>query len=204
MKKIVSLIVLIAVLVWTWSLINGARSGSAETHAGIQDRMRELIALTIKEKRPTAEGLEINKLWTESLNERQIQVHFSYQFLDKSESGEIVETSVEGEAELDKQSTENPQLEQWALTKVKINNDQLVFQEGIVITPNKPLEINTNLSTESTTENPNTSLEVEDKTDKKVETSEVDQSTNKAKSKTSATLPNTNKQVAPAATGTNK
>lgn len=141
MKKIVSLIVLVAVLVWTWSLINGARSGSAETHAGIQERMRELIAMTIKEKRPTAEGLEIDKLWTESTGAKQIQAHFSYKFLDKSESGEIVETSVEGDATLNKQDTDNPQLEQWALTQVKISNDQLVFQEGIIITPSKPLEL---------------------------------------------------------------
>lgn len=175
MKKIVSLIVLIAVLVWTWSLINGARSGSAETHAGIQERMRELIAFTIKEKRPTAEGLEIHKLWTESISGRQIQVHFSYKFLDKSESGEIVETSVDGNAELDKQSSDNPEIEQWALTNVKINNDQLVFQEGIIITPSKPLEI---------------------------KTPEVIEQPAETTTDESKTPPN--KQVAPTATGTNK
>ncbi len=182
MKKIASLIVFIALLVWTWSLINGARSGRAETHAGIQDRMRELIAFTIKEKRPTAEGLEIHKLWTESLNDRQIQVHFSYKFLDKSESGEIVETSVDGNAELDKQGSENTEIEQWALVNVKINNDQLDFQEGIIITPSKPLEIQ---PTQATT----TELSTE------AASTSANQHENNNPS---------NKQVAPAATGTNK
>ena len=62
MLKIVSLVTLIAGLVWTWTLFNSTSKMNTQTHAEIQSKLALLIEDTIKNKKPQSSDFQINQL----------------------------------------------------------------------------------------------------------------------------------------------
>lgn len=140
MKKILSLIVFVFALVWTWSLIHSATSVGFETHSGIQQRLNEMIEASLKKARPEAQNLEIFKLWTETLSNNKVRAVFAYKFSDKSESGEMVEQTVAGEAILYREPSDVENEDLWILQSVKTTNDSLIFAEGSLVTPDMDAE----------------------------------------------------------------
>ncbi|WP_413582786.1 hypothetical protein [Bdellovibrio sp. HCB288] len=134
MKKIVSVIVFVAALVWTWNVIHTNEAIGFETHAGIQTKLAELITNTLSAKKPNAKELRIDKLWTESLNDNKVRAVFSYKFTEISESGESLEQVIEGEAILHREPSED-KTDKWTLQSVKTTNDIVVFSEGSTVTP---------------------------------------------------------------------
>lgn len=135
MKKIVSLIVFVAALVWTWNVIHTSEAVGFETHSGIQLKLAELIKNTLASKKPNAKDLAITRLWTESLGENKVRAVFAYKFVDTSESGEALEQVIEGEAVLYREPSEDESVDKWTLQSVKTTNDIVVFTEGSTITP---------------------------------------------------------------------
>lgn len=135
MKKIISLVVFIAALVWTWNAIHTSQAVGFETHSSIQLKLAELIQNTLSVKKPTAKDLAITRLWTETLNDNKVRAVFAYKFVDISEDGEALEQVIEGEAILHREPSENPNVDNWTLQSVKTTNDLVVFTEGSTITP---------------------------------------------------------------------
>lgn len=135
MKKIISLVVFIAALVWTWNVIHTSQAVGFETHSGIQSKLAELIETTLATKKPNAKDLSITRLWTETLGENKVRAVFAYKFTDVSESGEALEQLIEGEAILYREPSENANVDKWILQSVKTTNDVVVFTEGSTITP---------------------------------------------------------------------
>jgi hypothetical protein len=135
MKKIVSLIVFIAALVWTWNVIHTNQAIGFETHSGIQTKLAELIKNTLNKKRPNAKNLSITKLWTEDVSDNKVRAVFAYKFIDKSEAGDEVEQFIEGEAVLHRELSEEENVDKWTLQSVKTTNDIVTFSEGSIITP---------------------------------------------------------------------
>ncbi|QLY25180.1 hypothetical protein [Bdellovibrio sp. KM01] len=134
MKKIVSLVVFVAALVWTWNVIHTNEAIGFETHAGIQTKLAELIKATLSAKKPNAKDLRIEKLWTESMNDNKVRAVFAYKFSETSEAGEALEQIIEGEAVLHREPTED-KTDKWTLQSVKTTNDIVVFSEGSTVTP---------------------------------------------------------------------
>ncbi|MFN9065982.1 MAG: hypothetical protein ACK5V3_02060, partial [Bdellovibrionales bacterium] len=91
MTKIISPLVLAAVLLWTWHIVHSQSAIGFETHSGVQLKLAELIGNTLQAKKPDAENLQIVKIWTAPLNENKIQAVFSYKFTEKSEDGDPAE-----------------------------------------------------------------------------------------------------------------
>lgn len=135
MKKIVSLIVFIAALAWTWNAVHTSQAIGFETHSGIQAKLADLIKDTLANKKPHAKDLSIQRLWTESLNDNKVRAVFAYKFTDVSESGEALEQVIEGEAILHREPSESANIDKWTLQSVKTTNDIVVFTEGSVVTP---------------------------------------------------------------------
>ncbi|WP_413558906.1 hypothetical protein [Bdellovibrio sp. HCB209] len=137
MKKIVSLIVFVAALVWTWNVIHTNEAIGFETHAGIQTKLAELIKATLESKKPNAKDLRIDKLWTESMNDNKVRAVFAYKFSELSEGGDTLEQIIEGEAILHREPTED-KTDKWTLQSVRTTNDIVVFSEGSTVTPDTP------------------------------------------------------------------
>ena len=134
MKKIVSLVVFIAALAWTWNVIHSSEAIGFETHSGIQTKLAELIQQTLSAKKPHAKDLKIMRLWTESMSDNKVRAVFAYKFMDTSETGEALEQIIEGEAVLHREPSETPNVDKWTLQSVKPTNDMVVFSEGSTIT----------------------------------------------------------------------
>jgi hypothetical protein len=134
MKKIVSLVVFVAALAWTWNVIHSTEAIGFETHSGIQAKLAELIQQTLSTKKPHAKNLAITRLWTEPVGENKVRAVFSYKFTEPSENGEFLDQVIEGEAVLHREPSETPNVDKWILQSVKTTNDMVVFSEGSTIT----------------------------------------------------------------------
>lgn len=135
MKKIISLVVFIAALVWTWNIIHTSEAVGFETHSGIQVKLAELIENTLATKKPQAKDLTIRRLWTESLGDNKVRAVFAYSFTEPSADGGELEQVIEGEAILYREPSETAEVDKWILQSVKTTNDVVVFTEGSTITP---------------------------------------------------------------------
>ena len=135
MKKIISLVVFIVALAWTWNVIHTADAVGFETHSGIQVKLAELIQNTLTTKKPQAKNLSITRLWTESLGDNKVRAVFAYSFTEPSSDGGELEQVIEGEAILHREPSETAEVDKWTLQSVKTTNDMVVFTEGSTITP---------------------------------------------------------------------
>lgn len=147
MKKIISLVVFIAALVWTWNVIHTSQAVGFETHSSIQIKLAELIKQTLATKKPHSKDLSITRLWTETLGENKVRAVFAYKFTDVSEQGEALEQVIEGEAILHREPSENSSVDKWTLQSVKTTNDIVVFTEGSTITPGEETPVETPIET---------------------------------------------------------
>jgi len=136
MKKIISLVVFIAALVWTWNVVHTTEAIGFETHSGIQERLAELIKNTLAAKKPNAKDLSITRLWTEPMNDNKVRAVFSYKFIEPSAEEGDIEQLIEGEAILHRESAEaGSETDTWTLQSVKTTNDIVTFSDGTTLTP---------------------------------------------------------------------
>lgn len=135
MKKILSLVVFTVALVWSWSVIHSASAIGIETHSGIQDRLATLIQQTVQQKKPAAQDIQVVRLWTETLDENKVRAVFAYRFTEMFDGGEKSEQTVEGEAILHREPSEDSRIDRWVLQNVRTTNDIVTFDQGAVVTP---------------------------------------------------------------------
>ena len=135
MKKIISPIVLAVLLVWTWHTINAPAAIGFETHSGIQLKLMELIQSTLLAKKPDTQDLEVTKIWTSALGENKIQAVFAYRFTEVDTDGGTAKKTIQGEAILHREPTEDPTIDKWVLQSVKTQLEALNFSEGSEILP---------------------------------------------------------------------
>ena len=131
--KYISLIVFAAFLIWTWNVIHNESPISFQTHSGIQEKLAVIINDTIKAKRPTVSEVVIEKIWTEVISDTKVKAFFIYSFKDNSEGG-VVTSQIKGEGLLERQASEDPTVDKWALTNVKTSNDNIQFDDSTIIT----------------------------------------------------------------------
>ncbi len=132
MKKVISLAVFLILLTWTWSLIHSEPTVSFETHSIIQQKLAEIIQLSVQKHRPNAKEFSLVRLWTETLSSDKISAHFTYRFAE-GETTQISNETISGKAFLKKTTSEDQSQENWQIEKVQTSNSQIVFQEGDLI-----------------------------------------------------------------------
>ena len=134
--KYLSVLVFAVFLSSTWYIINSEAAIPLETHIGIQEKIGQLIFDTIKAKKPGAEDIQIQQLWTEPFGPGKpirVKAHYSYRFTEPSSEGKI-NTQIEGESILEKQPDDDSGFDRWKLTAIKTNNDAVSFEQALVIT----------------------------------------------------------------------
>lgn len=136
MKKVISLVVFVILLAWTWSLIHSDPTISFETHSIIQQKLAEIIQASVQKHRPAAKDFNLVRLWTESISPEKISAHFTYQFKEGENETSAQET-ITGEAFLKKTTSEESNQENWKVEKVQTSANQIVFQEGDSIDSSK-------------------------------------------------------------------
>ena len=138
MVKIISLIILLAGIIWSWSMFNSPSKMNTQIHAEIQSKLAILIEDTIKNKKPNSSDFEMNQMYTTSINEGLVSAHFSYKFKDKMGAGtpeaEGVEQSISGYALLARTPSENPELQKWVVQSIKTDQESVSFSDGLVVT----------------------------------------------------------------------
>jgi hypothetical protein len=137
MKKIISLFVFAAALIWTWNLFHSAPSSVAfETHADIQNKLAAIIQESLIAKKPAASEFQVVRLWTETISDNKVRAVFAYKFKDKNDANETTEQTIEGEAVLHREPSTFKQEDHWVIQSVKTTNDLVNFNEGSTVSPN--------------------------------------------------------------------
>lgn len=131
--KYISLLIFAVALIWTWNIIHDSSSISFETHSGIQERMAEYLNNKIKEKKPTASEIKVEKIWTEVLGINKVRAFFIYSFSDMTESGPV-KSEIKGEGILERQAEDDSGMDRWTLTKIHTTSDAIQFDEATLIT----------------------------------------------------------------------
>lgn len=149
MNKLISLFVFIIAFAWTWSLLTTKNAIGIDVHAGIQSKLAILIQNSIKEKKPNSSQFELNRIYTEKLDDNKIKAYFSYKFVDGLEESEQVQQIMTGEAILNRGLSEDPKIQKWVIQSIKTDVSNLSFKEGLVITSDGK----STLDTEETAEN---------------------------------------------------
>jgi hypothetical protein len=135
MNKIISPIVLAVLLVWTWHTIHAPAAIGFETHSGIQLKLMELIESTLQAKKPEAKDLEVIKIWTSSIGENKVKANFAYRFTEPGEENGTAKKTIQGEAVLHREPTEDATIDKWVLQSVNTQMESLNFTEGSEILP---------------------------------------------------------------------
>lgn len=155
MKKIVSPLLLAALLIWTWHTVHTPSAIGFETHSGVQLKLAELIGNTLQAKKPEAENLRIVKIWTSPVSDNKINAVFTYAFTEKDAEGGTADKLIQGEATLYREPTEDPTLDKWVLQSVRTELEALNFTDGSVVLP-EGAENPEAATPESTTPTPST------------------------------------------------
>lgn len=132
--KYLSVLIFTGALIWSWNQIHGTPKISFETHAGIQEKLMELIVQTIKNKKPEATNVQIEKIWTEILEPNRVNAHFAYSYVENSGEG-VVTSKITGQGQLERQPDDGSGLDHWVLSQVKTSSDAIVFEDGLIVTP---------------------------------------------------------------------
>lgn len=132
MSKIVSLVLFVVALSWTWFQFRKPDTMSTEVHAALQSRLQILIEDTIKAKRPNIQNLKFLQMYSEKIDENKIRAYFSYEFEDPAEN---TKQKFTGDAILSRGLSEDPNVKKWILQTVKTGQETIEFGEGLAITP---------------------------------------------------------------------
>lgn len=135
MMKILSLIVFVILLSWTWHVVHSSSPIDFETHSDIQSKMKELIESTIKSRKPDTKSVEIIKIWTQDMGDRKIQADFTYRFIETNAQNESTERVIDGQAILFRDVSDNPSLDQWTVQSLVTKGDSISFNEGSTVSP---------------------------------------------------------------------
>lgn len=143
MSKIVSLVLFVLALTWTWKQFQKSEPMNTEVHAAVQSRLQILIEETIKSKRPQIQNLKFLRMYSEKIDDNKIKAYFSYEFEDPSDN---TKQRFTGDAILSRGLSEDPTVKKWILQKVKTGHETIEFADGLAITPESEAE--TALATE--------------------------------------------------------
>ena len=133
--KYLSVFAFAVLLAWTWNIIHTEHSIPFETHAGIQEKLAQLIQQTILHKKPDASHVTIQKIWTEPRGKTTVLAHFVYSFQEPDTNGKALTNQIQGQGLLEKQPDDGSGLDRWSLTKVQTTSDAVTFEDGLVVTP---------------------------------------------------------------------
>ena len=131
--RYLNLILLVALMGWSWSSIHKSPSTPEWIHWNLQREIKRIITHQIATKSPYTQKIEFKKLWTESLKANKVKVFFHYSYGEAPTDSS--QTQIQGYAILYRNPKESSPF--WTLTEVQILNNHIVFQDGITLSPSQ-------------------------------------------------------------------
>lgn len=133
--RYISLVFIVFLMWWTWSVIETPSALSEETHVGLQEDLRRIITDYIKENVEGASDVSFERFWTQALKENQVKTTFSYSFDETSTTGNNGTTriGVDGYAILNRTKEQNTGFDVWSLDELNVLNNRVIFKEGITV-----------------------------------------------------------------------
>jgi len=154
--RYIYLLILVFIMSVTWSWVQNDQNVPELIHAEIQEDLQELISNSIKKQMPNSKNIEFKNVWSETLEEGKVKVHFDYSFDDSADSADSAGIALKGYAILKRQPSDDNRTELWASEKIQISNNHITFKEGLTFTQDS-------LDEEETDENdPNVNVPGED------------------------------------------
>jgi hypothetical protein len=132
--KYVSVVILIALMSWTWCLATTERTFSLEEHkrveAGVESDIRSFIA----RKYPETTDLYCQKLYTEAVEATVMLAHFRCRTEGRAGADETVTQMFEGHLRLSSQDG----FKTWKELDGSIRASQISFNQGVKISSEEP------------------------------------------------------------------
>lgn len=129
--KILGLIVLLALMIWSWLAFYGGDTGrvSEQTMVRIQNDLQEQIYQILKKQMPDINNVKFEKFWTEQIAPNKVKANFLISY-DESMASDTSRVTREGSILLNKLD-ETPQEQVWVADKVDVAGEQIVFEKGL-------------------------------------------------------------------------
>jgi hypothetical protein len=100
----------------------------------LNEDLKRYVENRLSLEKPGATNLTFEKVWTEAVNENQINVSFAYTFEEESADHQRSKRRIEGTTRLTK-SAETTDTTEWSFQDWKVTNDTLEFTETMRLTP---------------------------------------------------------------------
>jgi hypothetical protein len=134
--KYISTLIFALALAYSWNLVHREAKINFETHASIQLKLIDVIKQSVQEIKPLARDIEVLNVSTEPIDEHSVKAHFNYKFQEPdTETGELTEQKIEGEAFLRRNKSIDPNDDHWTMENVSTKTGTMTFKSGIVISP---------------------------------------------------------------------
>lgn len=137
--KIVSVVVFLGAMIFTWMLVHANSPVPESMHVGIQNDLKNVIAEYVQKNLPSSKNLRFEKFWTEVVKRDKVKASFVYSFEDLTQENGNTVVKIEGYAMLDK-GDETPDSVTWNLSALQIKDSHVDFLEPIHITSGKNAE----------------------------------------------------------------
>jgi hypothetical protein len=138
MSQLVSLLIIIFCLSWSWGVVFKAPTLAFETHSAIQNQLSAAIPNALAARDPSLEKMTVINIWTETIDANSVRAHFRYKFEKTMTESNKTESQLMGNCILTKAADS----EMWTVSEVKISDETLVFQDGLVVDPSQDIPQN--------------------------------------------------------------
>jgi hypothetical protein len=127
--KYISLIVVLVLMSWTWSIATAERDFSLDQHRELEAQVENLVTEQISQKYPTATEIKFQQLYTEVIHpKREIHVHMKYSYDDATTGGDKTSQGFERVLILVSNDGEN-----WTTSGQDVQSQEIEFKEGLHI-----------------------------------------------------------------------
>jgi hypothetical protein len=134
--KYISLVIMLGLMIWSWSLATAQSSFSMEQTKRVEDGVESDIREFIQRKYPQTTDIYCQQLYTETVKEgEEMNVHFRCTTEGTAAGGEKVEQMFEGLLRLGS----NDGFESWDELGGEIRSPDIVFENGSRISAKDPM-----------------------------------------------------------------
>jgi hypothetical protein len=144
--KYISLVIVLGLLIWTWTLTTAETAFSLEQHRQVENGVEADVRALIQSKYPTTTDIYCQQLYTETVKAgSELMAHFRCRALGSAGEAEKVEQTFEGHVLL--KSTDGFQT--WQATDGDIKMLAMQFQNGVKVSHKDPMPEETAAPTET-------------------------------------------------------
>jgi hypothetical protein len=124
--KYISLVVVIVLMAWTWSMANSKRDYGLAESREMESQIEAIVTDYIQQNRPTVKDLRFHQLFTEVVRpNEEIRVHLRYSVDDATTSGDTVQQTFKGIVILKSKDGKN-----WEMVGQDVKSPLVEFKEG--------------------------------------------------------------------------